>query len=264
MTPDQATGFLNKLQALVELQATIKSQHLLFNEYYPIAVYESDQVFIFDYDKVVHGYQLISIEPNNMGLFHGVRAAFPLACYHKRASVVVSGEVFDSVWEMVIVFHEMVHCYQFNTSELALRAKLEIERTETNTKDYYWELQYPFPYEDENVVALIHELLSHLIDHDLDKVFEVRNEIRRYLNTEQYEYLVWQEWKEGFARFIENRIKKQLGIDEQHAGATIPYSRLTFYETGSRLIDCITHEYPDCKEDTKKLFAIMMENTMKS
>ncbi|MBD3921403.1 hypothetical protein H8B09_21720 [Paenibacillus sp. PR3] len=261
MTSNQNLGYLDKLQAIVELQAMIKGAHMLFDEHYPIAIYEPDnQILIYDFDKDADGYQLVGVEPDTMGLFSGVRAAFPLPCYDNRACVVVSGEVFDSIWEQVIVFHEMVHCYQFNTSELELRANLEIERTSVNTNNYYWELHYPFPYDDENVVALINQLLSKLAVSELDSVFEIRNELRRYLNTEQYEYMVWQEWKEGFARFVENKIKKQLNLEEQHAGSVIPYSRLTFYETGARLIECIINDYPECIRDSKKLFHIMMEN----
>jgi hypothetical protein len=265
MTPDQEVpGYLRKLQALVELQATIQTTLLLFLEYYPIAIYESDHVFIFDFDKAAHGYELVGIESNTMGLFHGVRAAFPLACYHNRACVVVSGEVFDSLWEVVAVFHEMVHCYQFNTCEVELRATLEIERTSVNTSHYSWELHYPFPYDDSKVAALIDELLEQMADRDLDKAFHIRNELRLLLNTEQYEYLVWQEWKEGFARFIENKVRKQLGIDDNHAGAAKPYTRTTLYETGSRLIACIMNECSDCQADSKKLFHIMMDNAMQA
>lgn len=262
MTPNPASGYLDKLQAIVELQATIKDTHPLFDEHYPIAVYEPDggQIFIYDFDKDANSYQLTGIEPDTLGLFAGIRAAFPLPCYHNRACVVVSGEVFDSIWEQIIVFHEMVHCYQFNTTELELRANLEIERASVMTNNYSWELHYPFPYDDENVIALIDQLLIKLAAKELASVFPIRNELRRYLNTEQYEYMVWQEWKEGFARFVENKIKKKLGLEEMHAGAVSPYSRITLYETGSGLIDCIINDNPECMRDSKKLFHIMMEN----
>jgi hypothetical protein len=265
MTPDPIISrHLDNLQAIVELQAAIKDIHPLFDEHYPIAIYVPDdhQIFVYDFDKDADRYQFVRVEPDTMGLFPGIRAAFPLPCYDNRASVVVSGEVFDSIWEQVIVFHEMVHCYQFNTSELELRASLEIERTSVNKDNYYWELHYPFPYEDESVAALIDRLLNQLAISELNGVFGIRDELRRYLNTEQYEYMVWQEWKEGFARFVENKIKKQLNLEELHAGTALPYSRLTFYETGSRLIDCIIAEYPECMLDSKKLFHIMVDNAV--
>ncbi|GMK42139.1 hypothetical protein PCCS19_51980 [Paenibacillus sp. CCS19] len=263
MTPNQVSEYQGKLQELVELQAAIKDNHILLNEHYPIVIYEPDerQLHIYDFNNEAHGYQLVGVEPDTMGLFPGIRAAFPLACYDNRACVVVSGEVFDSIWDQVIVFHEMVHCYQFNTCELGLRANLQIERTSVNTNDYYWELHYPFPYEDENVAALIGHLHGKLVAGELEQAFRIRNELRLSLNNEQYEYMVWQEWKEGFARFVENKVKKQLGIEEQHAGTAIPYSRVTFYETGSRLIDLIVQKNADCEVDIKKLFPIMMNNS---
>lgn len=32
------------------------------------------------------------------------------------------------------------------------------------------------------------------------------------LTTPDYEYMVWEEWKEGFARLIENRIRNNLEL----------------------------------------------------
>jgi hypothetical protein len=75
-----------------------------------------------------------------------VRAAFPLEFYDNKACVLVSGDIFDSVQEQVTIFHEFVHCYQFNTCEVELRSGLELARNSENSEDYYWELQYPFPY----------------------------------------------------------------------------------------------------------------------
>ena len=72
--------------------------------------------------------------------------------------------------------------------------------------------------------------------------------------------MVWQEWKEGFARYIENRIKHHLVIDQNHGGMDEPYRRTTFYETGSQLIDFIVGASPSSLEKIEELYYALKDD----
>ena len=55
-------------------------------------------------------------------------------------------------------------------------------------------------------------------------VMEKRAALRQSLSRDDREYMVWQEWKEGFARLIENRIRGRSELAENHGGAKSPLS----------------------------------------
>ncbi len=82
--------------------------------------------------------------------------------------------------------------------------------------------------------------------------------LKETLNTHDYEYLVWQEWKEGFARLIENRIRKKLGLEENHGGIEKSFTRVTFYEGGALYISVLIKKEKGLEKDIKKLFRQML------
>lgn len=66
------------------------------------------------------------------------------------------------------------------------------------------------------------------------------------------------QWKEGFARLIENRIRKKLELTENHGGIEQPFNRVTFYEGGARYISVLFKEDKDLEKDTEALFHRML------
>ncbi len=70
--------------------------------------------------------------------------------------------------------------------------------------------------------------------------------------------MVWQEWKEGVARFIENLISRRLGFRENHYGAEKPFSRVSFYEGGARFIGFLSRDNKNLLVDIEGLFNRMM------
>lgn len=244
--------YSDKFASLLKLQDEIKSIHPLLKEHFPIAIVENKKLHIFEYEK--GEYFLSFIEPDTMNMPTGIRAAFPLECLQNKSVVIVSGEVFDTFSEQVIVFHEFVHCYQFHTCEIQLRKQIELAKRSVNTEDYSWELNYPFPYANKKFIELTRTLFDSLEKKDGNLIGLTRRKLKESLTTEQVEYMVWQEWKEGFARYIENRIKHHLGIDKNHGGRDEPYRRTTFYETGSQLIDFIVEASPSSLEKIEELY----------
>lgn len=90
---------------------------------FPIAVAEGGQFLFFDVEELGKSYQLVKKTPAPTPVPQGVRAAFPLECYDNRMACVVTGEVFDSLEGIVTIFHEFVHCQQFETCERELKQR---------------------------------------------------------------------------------------------------------------------------------------------
>lgn len=243
--------YSDKFKSLLKLQNEVKKIHPLLNEHFPIAIVEDKHLHIFEYIQA--SYKLSHIEHDTMNIPIGIRAAFPLECMQHKAVVVVTGEVFDTVSEQVIVFHEFVHCYQYHTCEMQLRNHIELAKRAVHS-GYSWELNYPFPYTNSQYIELTRTLFDSIEEEDGKQIGITRKKLKESLTAEQVEYMVWQEWKEGFARYIENRIKYQLGIKLNHGGKEEPYRRTTFYEMGSRLINLIVEASPSSLYRIEELY----------
>lgn len=251
MEKDIASKYSDKFKALLKLQDEVKTIHPLLCEHFPIAIVEDKQLHIFEYNNAK--YSLSHIEPDTMNIPVGVRAAFPLECMQNQAVVVVTGEVFNTVSEQVIIFHEFVHCYQYHTCEIQLREHIDLAKRSVNT-NYSWELNYPFPYTNNQYIEITRSLFESLDRKDDKLIGWTRRKLKAYLTTEQVEYMVWQEWKEGFARYIENQVKLFLGITLNHRGREEPYKRTTFYEMGSQLIKLIVQASPGSLNRIEELY----------
>lgn len=46
--------------------------------------------------------------------------------------------------------------------------------------------------------------------------------------------MIWEEWKEVFARYIENLIRDRIGINIDTNKLQAPFNRVCFYEIGSK------------------------------
>ncbi|PLV56258.1 hypothetical protein [Thermotoga sp. SG1] len=121
-----------------------------------------------------------------------------------------------------------------------------------------WELTYPFPYEDGVFSNVYSRFLKTLEYGDLTDVHRYRAQLRNILEAKDFEYMVWQEWKEGFARYIENQIRKRQGLVENHIGIQKPFCRVTFYEGGARLIEFLSAKKPELLVNIEDLFNEMM------
>ena len=243
----------DKLQAVLDLQREVADLHPFLERLFPIALVEDGQFHVFDIRPGKRGYSFVLQAPTPMPIPPGVRAAFPLACYGGRPACVVTGDVFDSLEGYVTVFHEFVHCRQWDTCEAALKQTLGIARQAQAEKDVMWEIHYPFPYADPRFVETYRALLNAPTD-DLGAIETHRRRMRALLDPSDWEYMVWQEWKEGLARYVENQIRARLGLPGNHGGGEPPFDRVAFYEGGSRLIAALERHEPGLRQDVEALF----------
>jgi hypothetical protein len=224
------SAYNNQLQKVIEIQKTLKGIHPFLQKAFPLAVAEGDHFLIYDLDPAGEAYRLIQAAPVPMPVPPGVRAAFPLDSYHGRTACIVTGEVFDEIDGYVTIFHEFIHCKQAETCEPRLRQTLAVARKAQAAGDMMWEINHPFLYALPEFVRTYAAFLAYPAP---DEAKRLRQQLRVMLPVEDYEYMVWQEWKEGFARYIENQVRRRLGIPENHNGRNEPFDRVSFYAGGS-------------------------------
>lgn len=173
-------------------------------------------------------------------------AAFPLEEMNGEPAAVITEEVFDSLEGHVFIFHEFVHCHQYATCEERLKSGLEVARVGQASQGAMWEIQYPFPYDSPVFIDAYKR--------QLEGDFEAREALRQGLEKLEHECLVWQEWKEGFARWTENRIRERLELPINKNGTERPYSRVSFYAGGAALIEHLSTQTSGLTDDIETLF----------
>ncbi|MBG0770378.1 MAG: hypothetical protein H0S82_01645 [Anaerolineaceae bacterium] len=246
--------FTTQLSRIVGLQKEVANLNPLFEQNYPVAVAVGGQFLIHEFDPQRGEYVLTKTAPVPFPIPDGVRAAFPLEGLEGRSAAVVTPDVFDSLKEQVLILHEFVHCYQHGTCEVVLKAQLEIARLAETEGHHTWELDTPFPYDSGVFTDLYTGYLSALKANDAVGARQAREKLYDALSPLDWEYMVWQEWKEGYARFVENQIQRRLELKVNTYGDQPPYNRITFYVGGAAYFDFLAQREPEALTDLPDLF----------
>ena len=246
------------LQKIITLQKKIQDIHPFLKKLYPVAVFEGDDFYIYDIDPKTKRYVFVKAAQPDWTVIEGIRAAFPLNFYDNKMACVVTGEVFDTLSGYATIFHEFIHCAQMECCEQELKSRLQVAQEAQTKSDSMWELDHPFPYEDSVFTEVYTIFLEAASKNDLEGISRCRTYLKEMLNATDYEYMVWQEWKEGFARLIENRIRKKFDLKENYGGSEQPFSRVTFYAGGSFYIEALLGKDKTLKNDLKALFNSML------
>lgn len=253
--PDRvALAYKNQLVRVFEYRDSLKGVHPFVSGLYPIAIAEDGYFYVFDLDETRKEYRIVAYEEIEMKVPRGVRAAFPLQFYDNRCACVVTGDVFHSPQGYVTIFHEFIHCHQWHTVEPELRKQLPLAQKALEKGNNMWEMNHPFPYNDHWFTETYGNFIKAAGEHDMVKVQYLRNELREILNEDDYQYMVWQEWKEGFALYIENKMRKHLNLPVNVVGRNDPYNRTVFYAGGEAIISLLTESDPGLQNDLVTLF----------
>lgn len=258
MNQERKNHFIKKqvtsLNKIHELYNQIKNLNRSLERLYPVTIVDDNTFFVFDLDVRNEKYEFKLEYPTSMPIPKGVLAAFPLDFYNMKSSAVVSEEAFENLEGYVFIFHEFVHCFQAENCENELRATLEISRKSREENNYMWEITYPFPYDDPIFIKKTVELNDYFSEGDYISVFKYYREIKEHLNKIDFEYMMWQQWKEGFARYIENLIRDRLGLNRNTNKLQPPFDRVCFYEVGSKYIELMLNINSDLKGSIKDLY----------
>lgn len=256
--PDRIfSAYNNQLVRVFQYRDSLEGVHPFVRNLFPIAIAEEGHFYVFDLDSTGGEYRIMTHQEIQMQVPRGVRAAFPLEFYDNKCACVVSGDVFESPLGYVTIFHEFVHCHQWNTVEPRLRQILPLAQKAAQKEDFMWEINYPFPYQDNWFTETYRAFIKAAREKDEKNVILLRAELASIMNEDDYQYMVWQEWKEGFALFVENKMRAHLKLPENKVGQNPPFSRTVFYAGGAALIDYLTDRNPALLTDLESLFYSM-------
>lgn len=231
-----AEKYAGPLKEIFQYQTMFASLDPALEKVYPVAIVEDKTFYVFEPVPEKKIYRLVRTAPDTFNVPTGVRAAMPLAFWEDRMACVVTPEVFSQPDGYVFIFHEFVHCAQWDAGERKFKESLSIYQEAMKKKDYMWELEYPFPYSNPAFVKSYSALIDAWERDDTTAAAALRAELYKSISPEDWEYLTWQEWKEGVARNLENRMRGIVGLPENNGGESAPYDRVTFYVGGDQMI----------------------------
>ncbi len=254
--------FHTEFQQLVQFQEEIAGFHPMFKRSYPVALVEDEQLLIYDRPQGAPKYSFVRIIASPIPLPDGVMAAFPLKAYNGRTVAVVTPSIFEEEDGLVMLLHEFVHCYQAETCKDDVRSQLRITQEEEKRGHITWEIDHPFPYEDVFFIEYYTGFLRALAEGESEQADQNRHKLKEYLSYPDYEYMVWEEWNEGFARWNENRLRQYSKLPLIDCGTVPPYNRITFYVGGAAYIDHLLKREPLLQQDLPGLFTEMFAGNM--
>ena len=252
--PDYAAA----LERIVSLQRQVKDLHPAFSKAYPVAVVTDKTFYVYEHDAASGRYRLVKTAPDTMNIPTGIRAAMPLPFWDNRVACVVTPEAFDDLRGQVLVLHEFVHCYQWETCEMRLKEQMSLFRRAMARKDYMWELQHPFPYTQQAFSEAYGAMLADF-GANAAALTGHRKRLKGVLSADDWDYMTWQEWKEGLARYLENQVNARLDQRPNAGGQKTPYSRVTFYFGGEALVRALASREPGIEKDVERLYRAIAE-----
>lgn len=235
------------VDAYREIAASI---HPAWEKVYPVCVLSGDTLSLYRYHQG-DGWVPEKQKPAPDWMWGEIRAAFPLDIAGWETTCVVDAKALGND-EVAFVYHEFVHCYQAATCENTIKATMELARE--NPGNGKWELDYPFPYHNEFVAEKYLEMMNAAERGDSLTVRRTRAEIYTRVTPRDWEYLVWQEFKEGSARHLENRLRARIGQPLSKSRREKPLNRVTFYEGGDLMITLLLQTEPSLVYDFPKIW----------
>lgn len=246
------------LEKFVALQEKVHDIHPCLDEYQPIAVVYEDSLLIFDF--VSRGtYELVKKTAQPFPLPEGIQASFPLSVYDNKPTCIINQNTLERSGGFATILHEFIHCCQYNSVEMQLKQELEIYKGATKENDYSWEITHPFPYNDSVFIYYYDRYKQALKSNDIKSAKKLRAEIKDYLDPNDYEYMLWEEWKEGLARYVENKIRQRMEVEPNNYGSEKPYDRVAFYYSGGLLITQLAKTDPQLPNDMGGLYKAMKD-----
>lgn len=228
--------------------------HPAFAKTYPVALIEDGQLTVFEPGADGQSWAQAAQAPVKPPMPVGIRAAMPLGFWGNRMACVVTPEIFAVPEGYAVILHEFVHCYEWETVEGKLKQGLTINQEAMARRDFMWELEYPFPYGNAEVKRVYGLWLAALEKGLTKKAGHWRSVLRKGLNSRDWEYMTWQEWKEGLARYLENLVRGRfdMGINLPDPGA--PFDRIAFYRGGELFISRLQEKEPGLDKNIESLY----------
>ncbi len=120
-----------------------------------------------------------------------------------------------------------------------------------------WEINHHFPYRNKQFINLFGKFQAALGTGEEQERKIILRIMRSTLKQEDYEYMVWEMWSEGFARLMENRIRARMKLELIGTKAEPPYDRVSFYTVGANYIEYLEKRKQGVLDDLATLFRSM-------
>lgn len=248
----------NALNKLITMQKEIVDISIALGKIYPIAIVKDNVFYVFDFDEDKGIYEYKCEFKSPMSIDEDVFAAFILEFYNNKVSAVINQNALDTLEGYIFVFHEFVHCYQLENGEVELKSTVKLAEKSISEKNFMWEITYEFPYENKTFIKMTTDYEEFYENNDLDNIKNYYKQLKDSLDEFSYEYMIWQQWKEGYARYIENLIRERFKHNKNYKRIKPPYNRGIFYEIGCRYIELLVKNDKYLLNDIKGLYFKMI------
>jgi len=228
--------------------------HPAFAKTYPVALIEDGQLTVFEPGADGQSWAQAAQAPVKPPMPVGIKAAMPLGFWGNRMACVVTPEIFAVPEGYAVILHEFVHCYEWETVEGKLKQGLTINQEAMARRDFMWELEYPFPYGNAEVKRVYGLWLAALEKGLTKKAGHWRSVLRKGLNSRDWEYMTWQEWKEGLARYLENLVRGRFDMGINLPDPEAPFDRIAFYRGGELFISRLQEKEPGLDKNIESLY----------
>jgi hypothetical protein len=242
------------MDEIIKLHKDIRDVHVSLKNLYPITVVNNGYFYVFDINEMGTKYEFKQKAPSDMSDEMDWLASFTLEFYGMKPSAVIGKNILENRGNYPSIFHEFVHCFQWNNGEQDIRQGLTVQKQEMEKNNYSWELNYPFPYGDNYFIEKAIALNDFFEKDDYGSIVNFHQDMKTYLSETEFEYMIWQEWKEGFARYIENLVRTKLEIEQVTKVLVPPFDRTHFYAIGSKHIAMIINRENTLSSDIEQLF----------
>ncbi len=241
------------LHPITKMWQTAKTMHPAWEKLYPICIASGDDFYL--YQPSSNGTWTLTKTENRSGQVpKEIRAAYPVDFADNQIVCVIDPSVLANQKQIITVFHEFVHCYQFNTCEFSIKDSLQVNQDAMAQKNWMWELNYPFPYDNIKVTKTYLTMIAAAKQGKVKQVGILRGKLRSLLTKQEWEYLSWQEFKEGTARYLQNELNAKYGYPRATSSHQKPLNRVIFYEGGDYMIRMLLKSNPDMINDLPALW----------
>ena len=244
------------MESVIRLHNMVNHIHVSLEKLYPITVINDGYFFVYDKNEIGDEYKFMRKVETSIVASGDILTTFNLNFYDLKPSVVISKNMLGNPGNNILVLHEFVHCFQLEHGALGLKNELLIQKQEMVKNNYNWEVDFPFPYKNAYFIDRTKILSNYLVNgkYKHDDFVIYRNCMRTYLHKVDYEYMIWQSWKEGFARYVENLIRKEVGLRLNANILIPPYDRVVFLEIGSKYIETLIESDEELNHNIIALF----------
>jgi len=241
------------MDSIIKMHNAVKNIHVSLEKLYPITIIDDGWFYVFDKNENGDKYEFMRKVKTSIVVFSEILTAFHLNFYDMKPSVVISKNMLGNPGNNILVLHEFVHCFQLENGAVEIRNGLSIHNQKI-ANNYNWEVDFPFPFKNQYFIDKTTELSACFAKGNYDYTEVYRNCMRAYLHKAEYEYLIWQEWKEGYARYVENLIRKELRLQLNSNILIPPFGKVHLFEIGSKYIEILVEKEKGFNDDIVKLF----------